>query len=81
MPYFLMYQMTLITNMVTESFVIQMLLGIVSFVGVLMVKQLMKIADAVNGIQKDLQVLTNDHTNLKEDVEEIKERVKSLERA
>lgn len=64
----------------TEGFLINILLGIVSFVGVLMVKQLMKIADAVNGIQKDLQVLTNDHTNLKEDVQEIKQRVTLLER-
>lgn len=65
----------------TESYVIHLLLTIVGFIGVLGVKQLMKIADAVNGIQKDLQVLGNDHIHLKNDVEEIKERVKSLEKA
>lgn len=55
------------------------LLSVIGFIGALMVQQLIKIADAVNGIQKDLQVLTNDHTNLKEDVKEVKHRVSHLE--
>jgi hypothetical protein len=30
-------------------------------------------------MEKDLGVLTNDHTNLKEDVKEVKQRVSRLE--
>lgn len=63
----------------TQELIITTLLAIVGFIGVLMVKQLIKIADAVHGIQKDLQVLTNDHTNLKEDVSGIGVRVTKLE--
>lgn len=58
---------------------ISILLGIVGFVGILMVQQLTKIADAVNSIKTDLKVLANDHTNLKKDVEVVEERVKKLE--
>jgi len=47
---------------------ISILLGIVAFVGALMVKQLMKIADAVHSIQIDIGILSNDHNNLKERV-------------
>lgn len=63
-----------------EQIFISILLAIVGFVGVLMVKQLMKIADSVNGIQSDLKVLANDHTNLKDEVIEVKHRVLNLER-
>ena len=63
----------------TQELFISILLAILAFIGAMMVKQLVKIADAVNGIQKDLQVLTNDHSNLKEDVSEVKVRVTKLE--
>lgn len=60
---------------------IAILLTIVAFVGGLMVKQLMKIAESVQKIHSDLKVLTNDHTNLKEDVKDVKKRVEKLESA
>lgn len=63
----------------TQQMFLTILLSVIGFIGALMVQQLIKIADAVNGIQKDLQVLTNDHTNLKEDVKEVKHRVSHLE--
>lgn len=52
----------------SASLLISILLGIVAFVGALMVKQLMKIADAVHSIQIDIGILSNDHNNLKERV-------------
>jgi hypothetical protein len=55
------------------------LLGILAYVGKLGVSQLQSIATSVNKMEKDLGVLTNDHTNLKEDVKEVKERVTKLE--
>jgi cell division protein FtsB len=55
------------------------LLGILAYVGKLGVSQLQSIAKSVNRMEKDLGVLTNDHTNLKEDVKEVKERVTKLE--
>jgi len=58
-----------------------LLLTIVAFVGGLMVKQLVRIADSVQRIHSDLKVLTNDHNNLKCDVVDIKQRVKHLENA
>ncbi len=60
---------------------IGILLTIVAFVGALMVKQLMSIAKSVQSIHSDLKVLTNDHTNLKEEVRDVKQRVKHLENA
>lgn len=60
---------------------IGILLAIVAFVGGLMVKQLMSIAKSVQSIHSDLKVLTNDHTNLKEDVKDVKKRVEKLEAA
>jgi ABC-type uncharacterized transport system fused permease/ATPase subunit len=60
---------------------IGILLTIVAFVGGLMVKQLMSIARSVQSIHSDLKVLTNDHTNLKEEVKDVKNRVKHLENA
>jgi outer membrane murein-binding lipoprotein Lpp len=59
---------------------ISILLAIVAFVGGLMVQQLMKIATAVQKIHSDLKVLTNDHTHLKEEVKEVKQRVSILEK-
>jgi hypothetical protein len=55
------------------------LLAILAYVGKLGVSQLQSIAKSVNRMEKDLGVLTNDHTNLKEDVKEVKERVTKLE--
>lgn len=55
------------------------LLGILAYVGRLGVSQLQSIAKSVNKMEKDLGVLTNDHTNLKEDVKEVKQRVSRLE--
>lgn len=53
---------------------ISILLGIVGFIGALMVKQLVKIADAVHQIQITLGILSNDHNNLKERVEKLEEK-------
>jgi len=65
----------------TQDQFIGILLTIVAFVGGLMVKQLMSIAKSVQSIHSDLKVLTNDHTNLKEEVRDVKTRVKQLENA
>jgi chaperonin cofactor prefoldin len=65
----------------SSTLVISTLLSIVGFVGVLMVKQLIKIADAVQNIDKKLEVLANDHDNLKDDHHELKQRVAKLETA
>ena len=45
-----------------------------------MVKQLMKIADAVQQIQVEIKGLATDHENLKEDHKDLKNRVNQLER-
>ena len=58
---------------------IGILLGIVAFIGGLMVRQLMRIAESVQKIHSDLKVLANDHTNLKEEVKDVKKRVLHLE--
>jgi len=63
----------------TTTMFISILLAIIGFVGALMVRQLMSIAKSVNNIHADLKVLTNDHTNLKEEVKEIKKKVTILE--
>lgn len=55
----------------TATLLIQILLGVVGFIGVLMVQQLMKIATAVQQIQVTIGVLSNDHNNLKERVEKL----------
>lgn len=63
----------------TQETIISTLLAIIGAVGLLMVQQLVKIADAVNGIKEDLKVLTNDHSNLKEDVRDVEHRISKLE--
>jgi len=63
----------------SSTLLISVLLSIVAFVGALMVKQLMKIADAVQSIQVEIKVLANDHSNLKNDHSELKKRVDKLE--
>ena len=55
----------------TSTLLITILLSIVGFIGALMVRQLMKIADAVHKIQMDIGVLSNDHNNLKERVSKL----------
>lgn len=59
---------------------ISILLGVVGFIGALMVKQLIRIADSVNKIHSDLKVLTNDHHNLKDKVKEQDVRLGLLEK-
>ena len=49
--------------------------------GKLGVKYLGNIATSVNKMEKDLSVLTNDHTNLKEEVKGVRKRVERLEEA
>lgn len=55
------------------------LIGVLAYVGKLGVNHLGKIAASVNKMEKDLSVLTNDHTNLKDEVKEVKRRVTHLE--
>jgi len=64
----------------SSTLLISVLLSIVAFVGALMVKQLMKIADAVQSIQVEIKVLANDHSNLKDDHKELTKRVEKLEK-
>jgi hypothetical protein len=63
----------------SSTLLISVLLSIVAFVGALMVKQLMKIADAVQSIQVEIKVLANDHSNLKDDHKQLTKRVEKLE--
>ena len=63
----------------SSTLLISILLSIVAFVGALMVKQLMKIAEAVQSIQVEIKVLANDHSNLKSDHTDLKKRVEKLE--
>jgi hypothetical protein len=64
----------------SSTLLISILLSIVAFVGALMVKQLMKIAEAVQSIQVEIKVLANDHSNLKDDHKQLTKRVENLER-
>ena len=57
------------------------LIAVIAFVGALGVNALMRIANSVNSMEADLKVLTNDHTNLKEEVKEVRRRVTKLETA
>lgn len=61
------------------SGLIAVLLSIVAWTGNSMVSKLEKISDSLSKIEKDFGVLSNDHVNLKEEVRDIKERVKVLE--
>lgn len=63
----------------SSTLLIQILLGVVGFIGALMVKQLTKIANAVQQIQVEIKVLANDHSNLKEEHKDLKKRVEKLE--
>jgi len=64
----------------TPALLISILLSIVGFIGVLMVQQLMKIANAVQQIQVEIKGLSTDHQNLKDDHKELKHRVTKLEK-
>jgi cell division protein FtsX len=63
----------------SSTLLISILLSIVAFVGSLMVKQLMRIAESVQQIQVEIKVLANDHSNLKEEHKDLKKRVEKLE--
>ena len=63
----------------SSTLLISILLSIVAFVGALMVKQLMRIAESVQQIQVEIKVLANDHSNLKEEHRDLKKRVEKLE--
>jgi cell division protein FtsX len=63
----------------TPTLLISILLSIVGFIGVLMVKQLMKIAEAVQQIQVEIKGLATDHQNLKDDHRELKGVVNKLQ--
>jgi cell division protein FtsX len=63
----------------TPTLLISILLSIVGFIGVLMVKQLMKIAEAVQQIQVEIKGLATDHQNLKDDHIELKGVVNKLQ--
>jgi cell division protein FtsB len=64
----------------SSTLLISILLSIVAFVGALMVKQLMRIAESVQQIQVEIKVLANDHSNLKEEHKDLKKRVENLEK-
>lgn len=64
----------------SSTLLISILLSIVAFVGALMVKQLMRIAESVQQIQVEIKVLSNDHSNLKEEHKDLKKRVENLEK-
>jgi len=59
---------------------ISVLLTALTWIGSSMVTQLKSIATSVQRMEIDLGILNHDHSNLKEDVKEVKERVKSLEK-
>jgi cell division protein FtsB len=71
--------LTSVTDTKVLIWLVITLLAILAYVGKLGVSQLQSIAKSVNRMEKDLGVLTNDHTNLKEDVKEVKQRVSRLE--
>ena len=56
-------------------------LGLVAWIGNSMVSKLENISKSLQKIEKDFGILNNDHSNLKEDVKDIKHRVGKLEEA
>jgi hypothetical protein len=58
---------------------IGVLIAIFSFLGKFIVGYLKSIAISMGRMEKDLSILTNDHTNLKDDHKELKGRVVTLE--
>lgn len=63
------------------GFLITVLLSIIAWVGNGMVTKLDSISKSLNDIRIDLSVLGNDHSNLKERVDNLDEKVKTLEAA
>lgn len=61
------------------GFVITTFLGFLAWIGKSMVNKMGGIETVLNQIKNELGILTNDHTNLKEDVKEVKHRVDKLE--
>lgn len=59
---------------------VSVLLGIVAWIGNSMVSKLEKISESLSKIEQDFGVLSNDHIHLKDEVKDIKDRVKILER-
>ena len=55
------------------------LIGVLAYIGKLGVAHLGSISKSVNRMEKDLSVLANDHTNLKEEVKGVRKRVERLE--
>jgi cell division protein FtsB len=58
---------------------ISILIAVFSWLGTSTVSKLDKIATSVNNMEKDLSVLANDHSNLKENHKELEKRVEKLE--
>jgi cell division protein FtsB len=61
------------------SLLITVLLGLIGWIGGGMVDQLKSIARSVSKIETDLGVLANDHSNLKDKVKDVEDRVSELE--
>jgi len=58
---------------------IALLIAVFAFLGKLIVGYLKSMAVSMTNMEKELSVLANDHTNLKDDHKELKVRVGSLE--
>ena len=59
---------------------IMILLTILAFLGKGVMSKMDKIANSLSKMEKDLSVLANDHTNLKDEVKEMKVRISKLEK-
>lgn len=71
---------THITILITLfSLLITILLELIGWIGGGMVDQLKSIAKSVSKIETDLGILANDHSNLKDKVNDVEERVSELE--
>jgi hypothetical protein len=73
--------MNLTLALFTLGILITTLLSVVAWIGNGMIVQLKAIATSLQRVEIDLGILNHDHANLKEDVKDVKERVKTLERA
>jgi len=72
--------MNLTLALFTLGILITTLLSVVAYIGNGMITQLKAIATSLQRVEIDLGILNHDHANLKEDVKDVKERVKTLER-
>jgi hypothetical protein len=72
--------MNLTVALFIVGILITTLLSVIAWVGNGMITQLKAIATSLQRVEIDLGILNHDHSNLKEDVREVKERVKTLER-